>query len=544
MGAPDTEESCEVLVVGAGFAGLYLVHKLRQSGFDVVAVERAPDVGGTWYWNRYPGARCDQESVYYSYSFDEKLQQDWEWTERYATQPEILRYLNHVADRFGLRSSILFDTEVVGATWEPSLERWTVALNTGRTVSARYLVMATGCLSTPLVPDLPGLDRFEGRVLYTSMWPHDEVDVTGRRVAVIGTGSSGVQVIPVLAQKAAQLVVLQRTASFVLPAGNAPLDPTTVATIKARYSELRQRSRTSSFGSPAVNVPTQSALAVDPSERADTYARAYDFGHLGALIQTYNDLLTDLEANETAAEYIRSRIRQIVDDPVTADRLLPTGFPLGTKRPCLGTDYYETYNRENVTLVSVRATPELSISAHELHTTGVSFPLDDIVIATGFDAITGSLLRIPLRGRDGRLLANKWRDGPKTYLGVAVSGFPNLFTVTGPGSPSVLSNVVVSIEQHVDFIVELLEHAASRSQATVEARESDEEEWMAQVAEAAAGTLFPRAASWYVGANVPGKPRVFMPYVGGVGTFREICDNVSADGYQGFKFVARHAAVS
>jgi cyclohexanone monooxygenase len=519
--------------VGAGFAGLYMLHRLRESGLSARVLERAPSVGGTWFWNRYPGARCDVESIDYSYSFSEELQQEWTWTERYPSQAEILRYLNHVADRFDLRRDIQLETAVERAEFDEGARRWTVLTAGGEAFSARYCVMATGCLSAINSPSFPGLETFAGDWYHTARWPLDGVDFTGRRVGVVGTGSTGVQLIPEIAKQADHLTVFQRTPNFVVPARNRPLDDQLLAEVKASYSARRLAARDSAAGVP-IPMPERSALEVDPAECERVYEDGWQTGGAAAILYGFWDLLVHPDANETAARFVRRKIAETVNDPAVAASLTPTDHPIGTKRICIGTDYYETYNRDNVTLVDVRRAPIAEITQTGLRTHAAHYELDALVFATGFDAMTGALLEIDVRGRDGRPLKATWAEGPRTYLGLAVHGFPNMFIVTGPGSPSVISNMVTSIEQHVEWIADCI-GALDSSGETIEATREAQEEWVAHVGEVAHRTLYPKASSWYVGANIAGKPRVFMPYVGGVGSYRKICDEVADAGYRGFE---------
>lgn len=527
----------DVVIVGAGFAGMYMLHQVRGLGMSARVYEAGDGVGGTWYWNRYPGARCDVESMDYSYSFSPELQQDWAWTERYPRQPEILRYAEHVADRFDLRRDISFRTRVGGAFYDETGGLWRLRLapddGPEASVTARYVVMATGCLSVPKWPEVPGAAAFGGRTFHTSRWPHEGVDFTGRRVAVIGTGSSGIQSIPYIAEQAARLTVFQRTANFSMPAQNGPLDPAAQRALKADYPAYRDRARWSASGVPGP-VPTRATGEASADERDAAFHRAWEKGGLFGLSGSFTDIRTNQAANDIAAEFIRDRIREVVDDPERAEILAPRSHPFGTKRPCLDSGYYRTYNRGNVTLVDLRATPIAEITATGVRTSGGDHQVDDLVFATGFDAMTGALLAIDPVGRGGERLSAKWTDGPRTYLGLGMAGFPNLFTVTGPGSPSVLSNMMVSIEQHVEWISGCLAHLRDLGCATIEATRAAEDDWVAHVAEVGDATLYPKADSWYMGANVPGKPRVFMPYVGGVGAYREICDKVASDAYQGF----------
>jgi cyclohexanone monooxygenase len=526
----------DALIVGAGFAGLYMLHRLRGLGLSARVLEAGDGVGGTWYWNRYPGARCDVESMDYSYSFSEALQQEWSWTERYAPQPEILRYINHVADRFDLRRDIQLGTRVTAAVFDETAMRWDVRTEAGERFSARFCIMATGCLSDAQVPEFAGLDTFEGRWYHTGRWPHEGVDFTGQRVGVIGTGSSAIQSIPIIARQAAHLFVFQRTPNFSIPARNGPLDREYECQVKASYPAFRRQARESRVGF-VVARNEQSALAVSPEERRREYDARWERGGLG-FNATFDDLLTDKAANDTAVEFFHDKIRAIVRDPAVAEKLLPRTYPVGTKRLCVDTDYYETFNRDNVTLVDVRADPIEAITDHGLRTRAQSYTLDSIVFATGFDAMTGALLRIDIRGRGGRALRDKWAAGPRSYLGLAIEGFPNLFTITGPGSPSVLSNMIVSIEQHVDWIADCLDHLRRRGRRAIEPTAQAEDEWVAHVNRVGHATLYPLADSWYMGANIPGKPRIFMPYVGGVGVYRQKCDEIAAGGYAGFTLTA------
>jgi cyclohexanone monooxygenase len=522
----------DAVIVGAGFAGLYALHRLRGLRLSARVFEAGSGVGGTWYWNRYPGARCDVESMDYSYSFSDALQQEWRWTERYASQPEILTYINHVADRFDLRRDVQLETRVTSAVFDEATNRWTVETDRGDRVSAQFCIMATGCLSDAQVPDIAGRETFEGRWYHTGKWPHEGVDFTGQRVGVIGTGSSAIQSIPIIARQAAHLFVFQRTPNYSVPARNAPLDPHYEWRVKADYADFRRQARESRVGF-VVERAEESALAVSPEQRQREYDKRWGRGGLG-FSATFADLLTSQDSNDTAAEFFRAKIREIVRDPSIADALTPQGYPLGTKRLCVDTDYYATFNRDNVTLVDLRRTPIEAITPRGVRTRDAEYAVDSLVFATGFDAMTGALLKIDIRGRGGLTLRAKWADGPRTYLGIAVAGFPNLFAITGPGSPSVLSNMIVSIEQHVDWIADCIVYLRERDVRAIEASTEAEDEWVAHVNAVGHATLYPRANSWYMGANVPGKPRIFMPYVGGVGVYRQKCDDVAAKGYAGF----------
>ena len=529
----------DAVVVGAGLAGLYMLHRLRALGLSARAYETGGDVGGTWYWNRYPGARCDIESVDYSYSFSDALQQEWHWTERYAAQPEILRYIAHVADRFDLRRDIRFATRVTAAIFDEATGRWAIATDRGDRVSARFCIMATGCLSAAQVPALPGLETFAGAWYHTGRWPHEGVDFAGHRVGVIGTGSSAIQAIPAIARQAARLHVFQRTPHFSVPARNAPLDPEYERAVKAEYDARRREARASRVGFvvPPTEHMERSALDVSEEARQRAYAIRWRRGGLG-FTGAFADVGIDQAANDTAAAFVRARIRETVHDPAVAELLLPQDYPIGTKRLCADIGYYETFNRDNVTLVDVRRSPIAAVTPTGLRTRDADYALDSIVFASGFDALTGALLGIDIRGRGGEPLRQTWADGPRTYLGLMVAGFPNLFAITGPGSPSVLSNMLTSIEQHVEWIADCLAYLRARGFGTIEATAAAQEDWVAHVDAVADTTLYPRANSWYMGANIPGKPRLFMPYIGGVGAYRLKCDEVAARGYAGFSLTA------
>ena len=524
----------DAIVVGAGLAGLYVLHRLRALGMRVRVYEAGDGVGGTWFWNRYPGARCDVESMEYSYSFSEDLQQQWKWPERYGTQPEILRYINHVAEQFDLLRDIQLSTRVVCAVFDETGKRWIVTTDKGQVAAATYCIMASGNLSTPRVPDFEGLERFEGKWYHTGLWPKQGVDFTGQRVAVIGTGSSGVQMIPHIARQARHLHVFQRTANFSLPARNAPLDPDLERRHKSEYAARRRAAFDTPFGIAGHPPPTQSALEVSPEERQRTFETKWAEGGSISFLYSYTDLLTNLEANATASEFVRQKIRGIVRDPVVAELLAPNDHPIGTKRLCLDTNYYETYNRDNVTLVNARRTPIQEITPTGLRTQEAEFAFDAIVFATGFDAMTGALAEIDIRLRSGATLREKWSSGPRTYLGLMVAGFPNLFLITGPGSPGVKSQMILSIEQHTDWIVACLTHMRARACNRIEAEQAAEDAWVEHVNEVANATLYPLANSWYMGANIPGKPRIFMPYVGGVQAYTRKCEAVVRNGYEGF----------
>ena len=523
----------DVIVVGAGFGGVYLTHRLTQDGLNVRVFEAGSDVGGTWYWNRYPGARCDVESWEYSYSFSDEIEREWRWSERFATQPEILSYIGHVADRFDLKRHMRFDTRVVAATFDDVASTWTIETHAGDRFTARYCIMATGCLSASRLPDIPGIDRFRGNTYRTGEWPHEEVDFTGQRVGVIGTGSSGIQAIPEIARQAEQLLVFQRTPSFSVPAKNGRRPPEHEKMWVARHRELREEARGTRSG-VLHEYATRTAGEMTPAEREAELTRRWNKGGTN-FMYAFTDIATNEGANAIAAEFVRRKIGEIVENPATADRLMPRDYPIGTKRICVDTDYYATFNRRNVSLIDLREAPIEEITAEGIRTRDAAYPLDAIVFATGFDAITGALLAMDIRGVGGTSLHEKWAEGPRAYLGVAIADFPNLFIITGPGSPSVISNMVLSCEHHADWIAECLTHMRQIGADRIEARREDQEAWVEHVNEVAEPTLFGKAASWYRGANIPGKPQVFMPYVGGVDVYHRRCAAEAAKGYPGFK---------
>ena len=530
-----TTRQVDLVIVGAGFAGLYQLHRARGLGLKTQVLEAGDGVGGTWFWNRYPGARCDVESLDYSYSFSDELQQEWNWSERYAPQPEILRYINHVADRFDLRKDIQFNSRVKSATFDESRVRWTVETEAGEKFDAQYLIMATGCLSIPQTPKFKGLEGFKGKWYHSADWPREGVDFTGKRVGLIGTGSSGVQMVPVIAEQAAHLTVFQRTANFSVPAQNEPLSEETLAQVKANYAERRALGREAVTG-VFLMANDKSAVEVSDEERL----KEFEFRWRGAgggfrMLRAFNDLLRNPVSNKHAADFARSKIRAVVKDPVKADLLCPKeDLPFGTKRLCVDTNYYETFNRDNVDLVDVKANPITEVTPNGLRTTTSEHELDAIIFATGFDAMTGALLSMDIRGTGGQTLREKWAAGPRTYLGVSIAGFPNMFVIAGPGSPSVLSNMVHSIETHVNWLSDLLERTRAQGIQRIEAEQAHEDKWVDHVNEAANQTLYPVGNSWYVGANMPGKPRVFMPYVAGVPAYRRIIEGVAEKDYEGF----------
>ena len=534
-----SSDNYDVVVVGAGFSGMYLVKKLRDLGLNFVILEQGGDVGGTWYWNRYPGARCDIPTVEYSYSFDKELEQSWDWQELMAAQPEILTYANQVADNYDLRDAMRFNTRVASADFDESENSWTVVTDTGDEYLARYFIMATGCLSVPNWPDIEGREDYAGRTIHTGLWPHEKVDFTGLRVGIIGTGSSAVQSIPEIAKTAKELKVFQRTPVYTFPAGNHPLDDDFRADIKARYEDIRETQR-GSLGGMAMfgvmgrlqEVGTEKIADCSEEEREQ---RLVEEG-LPSL-RRYADVGLDLEANEMACDLYRRHIADIIDDPETAKALMPRGYPMGCKRQVVDIGYYEAFNRDNVSLIDLREDPIERINESGVCTAGGQHDVDVLIYATGFDAMTGAINNVSITGRSGTKLKDKWENGPRSYLGLQIAGFPNLFTVTGPGSPSVLSNMLVSIEQHCDWITDCIHHLNSNGLNTIEAEQQAEDQWVKHVFEVADGTMLtaPSCSSWYLGVNIPGKPRVFMPYVGGVGNYRAKCSSVAANGYEGFK---------
>jgi cyclohexanone monooxygenase len=544
-GAPTGESQASVnhfdaIIVGAGFAGLYLLHQLRSAGFSTVVLEAGRDIGGTWYWNRYPGARCDVHSLEYSYSFSDELQQDWNWSERYATQPEILSYINYVADKFALRRDIRLDTRVVAATFDEAEVLWTVDTRDRGSLTARFCIMATGCLSASRLPTIPGLESFGGATYHTANWPHEGVDLRGKRVGVIGTGSSGIQAIPCIAEQADHLVVFQRTPNYSVPAHNSPHQEAKVALWKKNYPALRAAARATragvlfEFGKTAAHEVTEDIRQKEFEKRWATGGTNF--------LYAYTDLLRNEQSNEYAAKFVRAKIADVVRNPETARKLTPKHYPIGTKRICVDTDYFATFNRENVTLVDLRSDPIREITKTGIDTTSASYEVDILVFATGFDAITGALLAIDIKTRQGASLRDEWNGGPRTYLGLAVAKIPNLFIVTGPGSPSVLSNMIVSIEHDSEWIANCLRWLRNEGVKRIEASVDAQSQWVTHVNDLAASTLYAKADSWYIGANVPGKPRVFMPYLGGVDVYQRKCREVAQDGYRGFVLDGRASA--
>lgn len=522
----------DVVIVGAGFAGLRALHTLRGMGLSAVVLEASDGIGGVWYHNQYPGARCDVESFDYSYRFSPELEQEWRWSERYATQPEILRYINHVADRFDLRRDIHLDTRVAGARFDEARSRWVVTAEDGPVWDAERLILAVGQLSTPKDTTYPGQDAFAGRIIYSARWPKDTIDFTGKRVAIIGTGSSGVQMTPVIAAQASQLTVFQRTANYSIPAANAPVSDEEDAAVKARYAERREAARNSPSGLGFV-PDTRAAIDVPEDERNAAYEAAWNRLGFGFAL-TFKDILLNAESNATASAFIKRKIAEQVDDPVVRAALTPGDFPFGTRRPSVDSGYFQAFNRDNVRLVDICKTPIERFTADGIRTTVEEFAFDIVIYATGFDAFTGSLLKPKIIGRSGQTLQQKWAAGPTSFLGISVAGFPNMFVIVGPGSPSLLSNVLLSSEEQIDWLAALFAHARERGITEIEATEAAERDWVAHVNERAEETLYLKTPSYYLGAEVPGKPRVFMPYSGGVRGYRRILERTAASGYEGF----------
>ena len=531
----------DVVVIGAGFAGLYALHRLRKMGCKTIVYERGDGVGGTWYWNRYPGARCDIESLAYSYSFSEELQREWKWSHRYAAQPEILAYLNHVADRFDLRKDIQFNTTVQSATYDEERRSWTVGLADGSSVVAQFVIMATGPLSSKLMPKFKGLETFKGRAYHTGDWPHEGVNFAGKRVGVIGTGSSAIQSIPIIAKEAKHLTVFQRTAQFAIPAWNRPLDDKEMREMQENYGDYRRLIRESIGGVP-FEMPEHGAVEDTPEEREKVFDFAWKRGGY-IMIAAYPDIMTNAESNKLVGEWVKTKLRERIKDPKTAEMLMPN-YKFATKRLCVDTNYYETYNRDNVDLISIKDNPIDSVVPEGVRLAdGTAVELDIIVFATGFDAMTGAMLAIEIKGRGGLALRDKWAGGADNYLGLTISGFPNMFMVNGPGSPSVLYNMVPGIEQHVDWISDCIDYMRKNGIMAIEADPDREAQWTHHVDEIARQTLYPEGNSWYMGRNIPGKPQRFMPYAAGGPPYHAVTDKIAAQGYRTFRLEgARQAA--
>jgi cyclohexanone monooxygenase len=528
-----TADRLDVLIVGAGFSGMYMLIKCREQQLKTRVIEAGSGVGGTWYWNRYPGARVDIQSLEYCYGFDERLEQEWRWSERYAPQPELLAYANHVAERFDLKPDISFNTRVTAAHWQAASDDWLVTMDSGEQVRARFVVLATGCLSVPTDVTFEGIDAFKGDVYRTSRWPHGGVDFTGQRVGIIGTGSSAIQSIPIIAEQAAHLTVFQRTPNYSMPAHNGPIPEADFQEWLADPRAYRARSRATVGG--FWNEAREGALATatEPAEIRAELERRWAWGGF-RILGAFADSSIDPEANRIVHEFVAEKIREQVRDPAIADLLTPKDHPFATKRPCVDTGYYATYNRPNVSLVDLRADPLVRFNETGIATQSRQFDFDAIVLATGFDAMTGAIDRIDIRGVSGEHIKDHWANGPETYLGLMVAGFPNMFLITGPGSPSVLTNMINSIEQHVEYVARIIASLNASQAGRIEASPEAERVWTDLVDQTAAMTLLPQANSWYMGANVPGKPRRFMPYAGGLDTYTDICNQVADKGWEGF----------
>jgi len=542
------EQQVDALIVGAGFAGMYQLHKLRELGLRCRGLERGSGVGGTWHWNRYPGAKCDIPAQFYTVSYRPDLDQEWTWTHRFAPQAQILEYMEEIARREDMNDAISFETNLVGATWSDETSTWTSTTDTGETITSRYLIMATGALSDARVPNLPGLDTFEGRWFHTGRWPHEPVDFTGRRVAVIGTGSTGVQTIPVVAEVAESVLVLQRTPKFVLPAMDHRLSEEDISAVKSNYPALRKAARRGDFGTP-FPILEYDLRTMSIAEREELMELLYSKGQIGGFVNAYADHLglKDQEVNDIVSDFVRKKIREIVEDPKTAEDLIPYGYPMGINRIIIGTNFYETFNRDNVTLHSVLDDPIMAIEPGGLRTEQNRFEFDDLIFATGYDGMTGSFTSVDIHSRKGDTIKERWAEGPRAYLGMQISDFPNLFTITGPGGPSVLANVITTTEQSIDFVTALIEHAEQNDLGVIETDADAENEWMDHVADVAEATLYRyafKANSWYTGANVPGKKVVFMPYAGGVGTFEGVLEEVAEDKFRGFRFSPAEESVT
>jgi cation diffusion facilitator CzcD-associated flavoprotein CzcO len=524
----------DVVVVGAGFAGLRALYSLRNRGLKVRVIEASDEVGGVWNYNRYPGARCDVESYDYSYGFSDELEQEWRWTERYAKQAEILSYVHHVVEKFDLRRDIQFNTRLVDARYDEDSAGWTITTDSNQEIRARFLVMAVGQLSKTKKPDFTGESGFTGEIYHSGEWPRESVSFEGKRVGIIGTGSSGVQMTPVIAEQAEHLCVFQRTANYSIPACHAHISDDEDAVIKADYKSRREQARNSPSGLGF--LPNKKSALDDPPEvREVVFEAAWNRLGFGFAL-AYFDILLNEEANDTAVEFAHRKIAEKVTDPITREKLTPRGFPFGTMRPAVDHGFYEAFNRDNVELVDVSDKPIVEITANGLRTATDHYSLDIIIYATGFDVFTGSLLAPNITGRNGVSLQDKWSQGPANYLGMSTQGLPNFFIMVGPGSPSLLSNVLVSIEDHADFIRDLITHMDENGYDEVEASSKSESDWVEHVNERSKETLYPKAKSFYMGDEIPGKPHVFMPYSGGVRGYRRILKDVADADYQGFNF--------
>jgi len=533
-------EEYDVVVIGAGVSGMYALHHLREMGLSVRVYDGASDIGGTWWYNRYPGARVDGPgSPFYCYTFSEELMQEWDWEETQSEQSAVLAYLEHVADRFDLRRDIQFETWVQDARYDEAAQRWTVETDTGVRASARFLVCAVGALSTVNMPDIPGIHDFAGECYHTGRWPHEPVSFEGKRVAVIGTGSSGIQSIPEIAREAEHVTVLQRTPQFAFPAGNRPITPEDMMEARKNWEGIRAKMYAHPGGFP-LDTHTRMAMDDTPEQRRALYEKLWQRGSFLFFLEGYNDLVISEEANASLADFVRDKIREIVRDPKTADKLMPDHFVI-TKRPILDNGYFETFNRDNVTLVDLREDPIERFTPTSVVTRTGEHPIDILVLATGFDAISGSMLRLNPKGRGGLSLKERWQDRFHNYLGLTISGFPNLFMIHGPGSPGVFYNMPLGAERQMDWIGNCMRHLREKELGAIEPTAESEEAWANEVAGIANATLFPRTDSWWTGANVPGKPRYFSVYLGGSIYYQRIADVADKD-YAGFEFEQAHSA--
>ena len=522
-------EELDVIIVGAGFSGLYMLYKMRKMNLKALIIERASDAGGTWFWNRYPGARCDIESIEYSYSFSDELQQEWNWSNRYSDQSEILEYINYVVKKFNLKENIVFNTSVKSATFDENLKNWILETDS-KSYSSKFCVMATGTLSSIKQPNFDGLQNFKGDWYVTGEWPHEKLDFTSKKVAIIGTGSSAVQSIPVIAEEAKNLTVFQRSPNYTIPANNRPLTKKELSNAKSSYDQIREKAKYTRAGIGYNQFEERKLLDLSSEEIKKELNNRWKIGGQEIFTAGFTDVGVNVEANKIVADFVKSKIKEIVKDPNVAELLSPEDA-IGCKRLCADTNYFETYNRENVELIDLNSNPINSITENGILTNDKEFKFDSIIFATGFDAMTGALQAIDITGKNGKKLKQVWKDGPKSFLGLLINGFPNLFTVTGPGSPSVLTNMMVAIEQHVEWISDCINFLSKSNLNEVEADELFQIEWMDHIEEVAKNTLRYTCNSWYVGANVPGKKRVFMPYAGGFGKYREKCDEIAENNY-------------
>jgi cation diffusion facilitator CzcD-associated flavoprotein CzcO len=529
-----TAQRVDMVVVGAGFGGMYAIWKFREMGLDVVGIEAGGDVGGVWYWNRYPGARCDLLAVDYSYGFSDEIQQEWTWSEQFAAQPEILAYANFVADRLDLRKSFRFDTRVTGATWDDARQLWVITTDDSARIEAAYCIMATGPLSHPTDPDIPGLDRFQGTLLRAAKWPHQEPDLKGKRIGVLGTGSSGMQIVQTLGRSECELFVFQRTPSFTLPMRNREHSADYTIELKRNYPAIRALCRHNPTGG-ARPISTRPFFSLPPDHRQELMEVAWAHGG-HTFLGLFSDLMLNSDANDQVADFVRSKIAEVVHDPVLAEKLKPQGYPIFARRPCLDSGYYETYNRPNVHLFDCLEDPIVEITETGVRTQSGEVPLDVLILATGYDALTGAMLAFPITGRNGRRLADKWAGGPRSLFGIVMEGFPNLFMTTGPNGPAALANIITISENDVDWIAALIRHIKASGQGAAEASLTAEDAWMDRVAAMAQGSLITRAKTWWVGANVKGKPQGMLMFTGGFVRYREACEEAAANGYRVLEF--------